>query len=56
MWLRTRTVWEGKARQREDDDGKSQRWELSDQDEALAMVNKPITPPLAACAPDLTAK
>jgi hypothetical protein len=47
IWLRRRTVWEVEARHGETDDGKSQRWEFTDDDEALAMIQR-----LMAAAPD----
>jgi hypothetical protein len=40
VWLRRRTVWEVEARQGESDGGKSQRWEFTDDEEALTMVNR----------------
>jgi hypothetical protein len=47
IWLRRRTVWEVEARHGETDDGKSQHWEFTNDDEALIMVNR-----LMASAPD----
>ena len=43
VWLRRRVVWEVEARQGEADDGKSQRWEFTDDEAALTMVNSLMT-------------
>jgi hypothetical protein len=45
--LRRRTIWEVEARHGETDDGKSQRWEFTNDDDALTMVNR-----LMASGPD----
>jgi hypothetical protein len=50
VWLRRRTVWEVEARQGEADDGKSQRWEFTDDEAAHTMVNRLMTSCPAAVA------
>ena len=43
VWLRRRTTWEVEARQGEADDGKSQRWDFTDEETALDMVHRLMT-------------